>query len=117
MSAVPMLADAPWLTSGGTARVLKLLNADGNQLIAADDDTSGVRLSTSPNIIHNSNPVLLPAGTYQIQVGRTEKLPPNEDAGYKLTVFEHKRAHRSVDHGFGHTVAGDNHQIGALAYR
>jgi len=31
MSAVPMLADAPWLTSGGTARVLQLLNADGEE--------------------------------------------------------------------------------------
>ncbi|PSO28134.1 CCA tRNA nucleotidyltransferase [Bradyrhizobium sp. MOS002] len=31
MSAVPMLADAPWLTSGGTARVLKLLNAEGEE--------------------------------------------------------------------------------------
>ncbi|MCK1405910.1 CCA tRNA nucleotidyltransferase [Bradyrhizobium sp. 76] len=31
MSAVPMLADAPWLMSGGTARVLQLLNADGEE--------------------------------------------------------------------------------------
>ncbi|MBR0953881.1 CCA tRNA nucleotidyltransferase [Bradyrhizobium canariense] len=31
MSAEPMLADAPWLTSGGTARVLQLLNADGEE--------------------------------------------------------------------------------------
>jgi poly(A) polymerase len=31
MSAVPMLADAPWLISGGTARVLQLLNADGEE--------------------------------------------------------------------------------------
>ena len=31
MSAVPMLAEAPWLTSGGTARVLKLLIADGEE--------------------------------------------------------------------------------------
>ncbi|MGV7215472.1 CCA tRNA nucleotidyltransferase [Bradyrhizobium sp. UFLA05-112] len=31
MSAEPMLADASWLTSGGTARVLKLLNADGEE--------------------------------------------------------------------------------------
>ncbi|WP_027516394.1 CCA tRNA nucleotidyltransferase [Bradyrhizobium sp. WSM1417] len=31
MSAVPMLADAPWLIAGGTARVLQLLNADGEE--------------------------------------------------------------------------------------
>jgi poly(A) polymerase len=31
MSAEPILADAPWLTSGGTARVLQLLNADGEE--------------------------------------------------------------------------------------
>jgi poly(A) polymerase len=31
MSAEPMLADAPWLISGGTARVLELLNADGEE--------------------------------------------------------------------------------------
>lgn len=31
MSAEPLLADAPWLTSGGTARVLQLLNADGEE--------------------------------------------------------------------------------------
>src|SRR3954466_8652077 len=31
MSAVPMLADAPWLISGGAARVLQLLNADGEE--------------------------------------------------------------------------------------
>lgn len=31
MSAEPLLADAPWLTAGGTARVLELLNADGEE--------------------------------------------------------------------------------------
>lgn len=31
MSAEPILADAPWLTAGGTARVLALLNADGEE--------------------------------------------------------------------------------------
>ena len=31
MSAEPILADAPWLTSGGTARVLQLLNANGEE--------------------------------------------------------------------------------------
>jgi poly(A) polymerase len=31
MSAEPLLADAPWLNSGGTARVLQLLNADGEE--------------------------------------------------------------------------------------
>ncbi|WP_027522824.1 CCA tRNA nucleotidyltransferase [Bradyrhizobium sp. Ec3.3] len=31
MSAEPLLADARWLTSGGTARVLQLLNADGEE--------------------------------------------------------------------------------------
>jgi poly(A) polymerase len=31
MSAEPLLADAPWLTSGGTARVLHLLNANGEE--------------------------------------------------------------------------------------
>lgn len=31
MSAEPLLADAPWLISGGTARVLQLLNADGEE--------------------------------------------------------------------------------------
>ncbi|MGY4626581.1 CCA tRNA nucleotidyltransferase [Bradyrhizobium sp. USDA 4486] len=31
MSAEPLLAQAPWLISGGTARVLKLLNADGEE--------------------------------------------------------------------------------------
>lgn len=31
MSAEPLLAQAPWLTSGGTARVLALLNADGEE--------------------------------------------------------------------------------------
>ena len=31
MSAEPLLADAPWLTSGGTARVLQLLNASGEE--------------------------------------------------------------------------------------
>ncbi|WIW47971.1 CCA tRNA nucleotidyltransferase [Bradyrhizobium sp. 62B] len=31
MSAEPILADAPWLISGGTARVLRLLNADGEE--------------------------------------------------------------------------------------
>ncbi len=31
MSAEPLLTDAPWLTSGGTARVLQLLNANGEE--------------------------------------------------------------------------------------
>lgn len=31
MSAEPILASAPWLTTGGTARVLQLLNADGEE--------------------------------------------------------------------------------------
>jgi poly(A) polymerase len=31
MSAEPILADAPWLTSGGAARVLQLLNVDGEE--------------------------------------------------------------------------------------
>lgn len=31
MSAEPILADAPWLTAGGTARVLTLLNANGEE--------------------------------------------------------------------------------------
>lgn len=31
MSAEPLLADAPWLIAGGTARVLQLLNADGEE--------------------------------------------------------------------------------------
>ncbi|MBR0827468.1 CCA tRNA nucleotidyltransferase [Bradyrhizobium manausense] len=31
MSTENLLADAPWLTSGGTTRVLKLLNADGEE--------------------------------------------------------------------------------------
>ena len=31
MSSEPLLADASWLTSGGTARVLQLLNADGEE--------------------------------------------------------------------------------------
>jgi poly(A) polymerase len=31
MSVERLLADAPWLTSGGTARVLQLLNADGEE--------------------------------------------------------------------------------------
>jgi poly(A) polymerase len=31
MSDVCLLADAPWLTAGGTARVLQLLNADGEE--------------------------------------------------------------------------------------
>src|SRR5206468_6764268 len=31
MSAEPLLADAPWLIAGGTARVLQLLNANGEE--------------------------------------------------------------------------------------
>ncbi|KYG98206.1 poly(A) polymerase, partial [Bradyrhizobium sp. DOA1] len=31
MSAEPLLADAPWLIAGGTARVLQLLNAEGEE--------------------------------------------------------------------------------------
>src|SRR5438105_10654090 len=51
MSAVPMLADAPWLTSGGTARVLELLNADGEEARVVGGAVRNALLGLAPGDI------------------------------------------------------------------
>lgn len=58
MSAVPMLADAPWLTSGGTARVLELLNADGEEARVVGGAVRNALLGLMPGDIDIATTVL-----------------------------------------------------------
>lgn len=58
MSAVPMLADAPWLTSGGTARVLELLNADGEEARVVGGAVRNALLGLVPGDIDIATTVL-----------------------------------------------------------
>ena len=51
MSAEPILADAPWLISGGTARVLQLLNADGEEARVVGGAVRNALLDLAPGDI------------------------------------------------------------------
>src|SRR5436190_1997360 len=48
MSAEPILADAPWLTAGGTARVLELLNANGEEARVVGGAVRNALLALAP---------------------------------------------------------------------
>jgi poly(A) polymerase len=48
MSAEPILADAPWLTAGGTARVLQLLNAGGEEARVVGGTVRNALLGLAP---------------------------------------------------------------------
>ena len=51
MSAEPILAQAPWLISGGTARVLQLLNADGEEARVVGGAVRNALLDLAPGDI------------------------------------------------------------------
>src|SRR4029079_15065744 len=51
MSAEPLLSDASWLTSGGTARVLQLLNADGEEARVVGGAVRNALLGLAPGDI------------------------------------------------------------------
>ena len=51
MSAEPLLADAPWLIAGGTARVLELLNANGEEARVVGGAVRNALLDLAPGDI------------------------------------------------------------------
>ena len=58
MSAEPILAGAPWLISGGTARVLQLLGADGEEARVVGGAVRNALLDLTPGDIDIATTVL-----------------------------------------------------------
>ncbi|MEK9281796.1 MULTISPECIES: CCA tRNA nucleotidyltransferase [unclassified Bradyrhizobium] len=88
MSAEPLLADAPWLTSGGTARVLQLLNANGEEARVVGGAVRNALLGLSPGDIDIATTALPEEVMRRAKSAGIKSVPTGVDHGTVTLVID-----------------------------
>jgi poly(A) polymerase len=88
MSDVRLLADAPWLTSGGTARVLKLLNTDGEEARVVGGAVRNALLKLPPGDIDIATTALPEEVMRRAKAAGIKAVPTGIDHGTVTLVID-----------------------------
>lgn len=88
MSAEPLLADAPWLTAGGTARVLQLLNADGEEARVVGGAVRNALLGLKPGDIDIATTALPDEVMRRAKAAGIKGVPTGIDHGTVTLVID-----------------------------
>lgn len=88
MSAEPLLAQAPWLTSGGTARVLKLLNGDGEEARVVGGAVRNALLGLVPGDIDIATTALPDEVIRRAKAAGIKSVPTGVDHGTVTLVID-----------------------------
>jgi poly(A) polymerase len=88
MSAVSLLADAPWLTSGGTARVLQLLNANGEEARVVGGAVRNALLKLAPGDIDIATTALPEEVMRRARAAGIKSVPTGIDHGTVTLVID-----------------------------
>lgn len=88
MTAEPLLAQAPWLTSGGTARVLKLLNADGEEARVVGGAVRNALLGLVPGDIDIATTALPDEVIRRAKAAGIKSVPTGVDHGTVTLVID-----------------------------
>lgn len=90
MSAEPLLAQAPWLTSGGTARVLALLNADGEEARVVGGAVRNALLGLQPGDIDIATTARPEEVMRRARAAGIKSVPTGVDHGTVTLVIDSK---------------------------
>lgn len=88
MNAEPLLADAPWLVSGGTARVLDLLNADGEEARVVGGAVRNALLGLQPGDIDIATTALPDEVMRRARAAGIKSVPTGIDHGTVTLVID-----------------------------
>ncbi|WP_027552986.1 CCA tRNA nucleotidyltransferase [Bradyrhizobium sp. Cp5.3] len=88
MSAEPLLAEAPWLTSGGTARVLQLLNANGEEARVVGGAVRNALLALVPGDIDIATTALPEEVMRRAKSAGIKSVPTGVDHGTVTLVID-----------------------------
>ncbi|MCP3391638.1 CCA tRNA nucleotidyltransferase [Bradyrhizobium sp. CCGB12] len=88
MSAEPLLADAPWLTAGGTARVLQLLDADGEEARVVGGAVRNALLGLVPGDIDIATTALPDEVMRRAKAAGIKSVPTGIDHGTVTLVID-----------------------------
>ncbi|MDA9508807.1 poly(A) polymerase [Bradyrhizobium sp. CCBAU 11386] len=88
MSAEPILADAPWLISGGTARVLQLLGADGEEARVVGGAVRNALLDLAPGDIDIATTALPEEVVRRAKAAGIKSVPTGIDHGTITLVID-----------------------------
>lgn len=88
MSAEPLLADAPWLTAGGTARVLALLNANGEEARVVGGAVRNALLGLVPGDIDIATTALPGEVVRRARAAGIKSVPTGIDHGTVTLVID-----------------------------
>lgn len=88
MSAEPLLADAPWLTAGGTARVLQLLGADGEEARVVGGAVRNALLGLVPGDIDIATTALPDEVMRRAKAAGIKSVPTGIDHGTVTLVID-----------------------------
>ncbi len=88
MSAEPILADAPWLTAGGTARVLQLLNANGEEARVVGGTVRNALLDLPPGDIDIATTALPQEVVRRAKSAGIKSVPTGIDHGTITLVID-----------------------------
>lgn len=88
MSAKPLLADAPWLTAGGTARVLELLNANGEEGRVVGGAVRNALLGLTPGDIDVATTALPDEVVRRAKAAGIKSVPTGIDHGTVTLVID-----------------------------
>ena len=88
MSAEPILADAPWLTAGGTARVLQLLNADGEEARVVGGTVRNALLGLPPGDMDIATTALPEEVVRRAKAAGIKSVPTGIDHGTVTLVID-----------------------------
>lgn len=88
MSAEPILADAPWLTAGGTARVLQLLNANGEEARVVGGTVRNALLDLPPGDIDIATTALPEEVVRRAKSAGIKSVPTGIDHGTITLVID-----------------------------
>ncbi|MGX4773450.1 CCA tRNA nucleotidyltransferase [Bradyrhizobium guangdongense] len=88
MSAEPILAGAPWLTVGGTARVLQLLNADGEEARVVGGTVRNALLGLPPGDLDIATTALPDEVVRRAKAAGIKSVPTGIDHGTVTLVID-----------------------------
>lgn len=88
MSAEPLLADAPWLTAGGTARVLALLSTDGEEARVVGGAVRNALLGLPPGDIDIATTALPDEVIRRAKAAGIKSVPTGIDHGTVTLVID-----------------------------
>ncbi|MBJ7404069.1 MAG: CCA tRNA nucleotidyltransferase [Bradyrhizobium sp.] len=88
MSAEPLLADAPWLTAGGTARVLELLGSDGEEARVVGGAVRNALLGLAPGDIDIATTALPDEVIRRAKAAGIKSVPTGIDHGTITLVID-----------------------------